>query len=277
MLASLLITLREGLEAALIVGIVLGVLHRLQRHDLVRPAWAGVAAAVALSVAGGLALRGLGVALEGRSEEIFEGATMLVAASVLTWMIFWMGRRGREIQATLERDVRRTAAQGSAWGLFGLTFIAVVREGVETALFLNAALFTSTPTQTLIGGVLGLAIAVGLGWAIFAAGRRLNIRAFFRVTGIFLLLFAAGLVARGVHEFQEAALLPTLVQPVWDLNPFLDEHSLLGEFLKALFGYNGDPSLLEILAYGLYLAAVGWISLRPGSQPVATHSSPSRG
>lgn len=271
MLASLFITLREGLEAALIVGIVLGVLHRLQRHDLVRPAWAGVAVAVALSLAGGLALRGLGIALEGRSEEIFEGVTMLLAAAVLTWMIFWMGRRGREIQAALERDVRRRAAQGNAWGLFALTFVAVVREGIETALFLNAALFASTPIQTLVGGILGLAVAVGLGWAVFAAGRRLNVRAFFQATGILLLLFAAGLVARGVHGFQEAALLPTLIQPVWDLNPILDEKSLLGEFLKALFGYNGNPSLLEVLAYGLYLAVVGWVGLRTGLRPVAAH------
>lgn len=273
MLASLLITLREGLEAALIVGIVLSLLHRLQRRDLVRPAWAGVGTAVAVSLAGGLALRSLGIALEGRSEEIFEGVTMLVAASVLSWMILWMTRRGREIQTSLERDVRRTAAQGSAWGLFGLTFVAVVREGVETALFLNAALFTTTPAQTLIGGILGLTIAVGLGWAIFAAGKRLNIRAFFHATGIFLLLFAAGLVARGVHEFQEAALLPALIQPLWDLNPVLDENGLLGEFLKALFGYNGDPSLLEVLAYGLYLAVVGWVGLMLGLRPVATHSS----
>ncbi len=271
MLASLLITLREGLEAALIVGIVLGVLHRLQRQDLVRPAWVGVAAAVALSIAGGLALRSLGIALEGRSEEVFEGATMLVAASVLTWMIFWMGRRGREIQTSLERDVRRAAAQRSAWGLFGLTFIAVVREGIETVLFLNAALFTSTPAQILIGGIVGLTVAVGLGWAIFAAGRRLNVRAFFQATGILLLLFAAGLVARGVHEFQEAGLLPTLVQSVWNLNPILDEHSLPGEFLKALFGYNGDPSLLEVLAYGLYLLIAGWTGLRQATRPRAIH------
>ncbi len=208
MLASLLITLREGLEAALIIGVVLGLLHRLQQQDLIRAAWAGVVAAVALSLAGGLALRRLGIALEGRSEEIFEGVTMLVAASVLTWMIFWMGRRGREVQASLERDVRQAASRGSAWGLFGLTFVAVVREGIETALFLNAALFTTTPAQTLIGGILGLTIAIGLGWVIFAAGKRLNIRAFFQATGVLLLLFAAGLVARGVHEFQEAALLP---------------------------------------------------------------------
>lgn len=264
MAASLLITLREGLEAALIVGIVISLLHRLQRQDLVYPAWAGVAAAVVLSLVGGIALRRLGIALEGRNEEIFEGATMLVAAAVLTWMIFWMSRQGREIQASLERDVRQKVTQRNTWGLFGLTFVAVIREGIETALFLNAALFTATPTQTLVGGLIGLTIAIALGWAIFVAGQRLNLQAFFRLTGILLLLFAGGLIARGVHELQEATLLPTFVAHVWDINPILDEKSTVGTFLTALFGYNGNPSLLEVLAYGAYCIAIGILGLRWG-------------
>ncbi|HID89234.1 MAG TPA: hypothetical protein EYH27_01925 [Anaerolineales bacterium] len=224
MLASGLITLREGLEAALIVGIVLSVLRRLGHADRARAVWAGVAAAVGSSLVVGLAIQRLGVAFEGRGEEIFEGATMLLAAVVLTWMIFWMRRQGRQIQTELEQDVRRATATGGNGPLFALAFIAVVREGIETVLFLTAAAFTATPAHTLLGGVLGLALAVGLGWLMFAAGRRLNIRLFFRVTGILLLLFAAGLVAQGVHEFQEAALLPTFVEHVWNINPILDEN-----------------------------------------------------
>jgi high-affinity iron transporter len=133
----------------------------------------------------------------------------------------------------------------------------VVREGIETVLFLTAAAFAATPTQTLIGSGLGLALAVLLGWLMFAAGKRLNLRVFFRVTGILLILFAAGLFARSVHEFQEAALLPTLVEHVWDINPILDESSLIGAFLKAIFGYNGSPSLLEALVYCAYFVIVG--------------------
>jgi len=264
MLASALITLREGLEAALIVGIVLGVLRKLGHSDRSRPVWAGVLAAVVVSVAAGLTLNALGVAFEGRGEEIFEGVAMLLAAGVLTWMIFWMQRQGRRIQAELELDVRRAVTIGSDWALFSLAFVAVVREGIETVLFLTAAAFSATPAQTLIGGTVGLFVAIVLGWLMFAAGKRLDVRAFFRVTSALLILFAAGLVAHGVHELQEAALLPTLIEHVWDINPILDENSTVGSILKALFGYNGNPSLLEVMAYGIYFAVVGIVSLRRG-------------
>lgn len=268
MLASALITLREGLEAALIVGIVLSVLRKLGRGGRSRPVWAGVLAAIVVSLAAGLALNTLGVAFEGRGEMIFEGVAMLLAAGVLTWMIFWMQRQGRRIQAELELDVRRALTIGNTWALFSLAFVAVVREGIETVLFLTAAAFSATPAQTVLGGAVGLIVAVALGWLMFAAGKRLNVRAFFRVTGVFLILFAAGLVAQGVHEFQEAALLPTLVEHVWDINPILDERSVAGAFLKALFGYNGNPSLLEVIAYVAYFTAVGIISLQPGQAMV---------
>ena len=263
MFASLLITLREGLEAALIVGIVLGVLRKLGAGHHSRPVWAGVLAAVVVSVAAGLALNAFGLAFEGRGEQIFEGVAMLLAAGVLTWMIFWMQRQGRRVQTELESDVRRAAGAGNAWALFGLAFVAVVREGIETALFLTAAAFSATPSQTLLGGALGLLIAIVTGWLIFAAGKRLNIRLFFRVTSVLLILFAAGLVAHGIHELEEASLLPPLIEHVWDVNYILSEQSGVGAFLKVLFGYNGNPSLLEVAAYGIYLsalAAVGWRS-----------------
>ena len=256
MIAALLITLREGLESALIVGIVLGVLRKLGRMDRSKPVWIGVAAAVVASIVAGLALNALGVAFEGRGEEIFEGAAMLLAAGVLTWMIFWMQRQGRNVQAELESDVRQAVTVGSAWALFSLAFVAVLREGIETALFLTAAAFSATPVETLVGGALGLAIAVVLSWLMFAAGRRLDVRAFFRVTSILLILFAAGLLAHGVHELQEAALLPTFVEHVWDVNFILDENSTVGAFLQALFGYNGNPSLLEMISYVAYFVII---------------------
>jgi len=268
MLASALITLREGLEAALIVGIVLGVLNKLGRTDRSGPVWAGVLVAVIVSVAAGLAFNALGVAFEGRGEEIFEGVAMLLAAGVLTWMIFWMQRQGRQIQTELEMDVRRATTTGSAWALFSLAFVAVVREGIETVLFLTAAAFSATPAQILVGGALGLTVAVTLGWLIFAAGKRLDVRVFFRVTSVLLILFAAGLVAHGVHELQEAALLPAFVEHVWDVNHILDERSAVGTFLKTLFGYNGNPSLLEVVTYGIYFIVVGVVSLRQGRRMV---------
>jgi high-affinity iron transporter len=270
MFAALLITLREGLEAALIVGIVLGVLRKLGHADRSRPVWVGVLAAVVVSVAAGLALNALGVAFEGRGEEIFEGVAMLLAAGVLTWMIFWMQRQGRQIQAELELDVRRATATGSAWALFSLAFVAVVREGIETVLFLTAAAFSATPARTLVGGALGLTAAVVLGWLMFAVGRRLDVRAFFRVTSVLLILFAAGLVAHGVHELQEAALLPTLVEHVWDVNHILDERGALGTFLKALFGYNGNPSLLEVFSYCAYFFVIYLVGRLGGRRRVAS-------
>ena len=254
MLAATLITLREGLEAALIVGLVLSVLNRLGHSNRARSVWAGVLAAIIVSVLAGMAFNALGVAFEGRGEEAFEGVAMLLAAGVLTWMIFWMQRQGRQITTDLEQDVRQAAVAGSSWALFSLAFVAVVREGIETVLFLTAATFSTTPAQTLAGGALGLVIASLLGWLMFATGKRLNARAFFRATGILLILFAAGLVAHGVHELQEAAILPTIIEHVWDANYILNEGSAVGTFLKALFGYNGNPSLIELLSYlGYYL------------------------
>jgi len=265
-IAAFLITLREGLEAALIVGIVLGVLRKLGRADRSRPVWTGVGAAVAASIIAGLALNALGVAFEGRGEEIFEGLAMLLAAGVLTWMIFWMQRQGRHVQVELESDVRRAVTGGGAWALFSLAFVAVLREGIETVLFLTAAAFSAAPAQTLIGGTLGLAIAVVLGWLMFAAGKRLDVRAFFRVTSVLLILFAAGLLAHGVHELQEAALLPTFVEHVWDVNSIVDENGAAGAFLKALFGYNGNPSLLEVFSYVAYLVTISLLAVRPTGQ-----------
>lgn len=269
MLAALLITLREGLEAALIVGVVLGVLRQLGMPKYKRSVWSGVVAALVVSIVAAMVLSAIGIAFEGRGEEIFEGIAMVLAAVVLTWMIFWMQRQGREVQDDLESDVRRASATGNRWALFSLAFVAVVREGIETVLFLTATAFSTSPVQTLVGGALGLVIAITLGWMLFAMGRQLNVKAFFRATGVLLLLFAAGLLAYGVHELQEAALLPVFIEHVWDINPILNDKGTVGLFLSALFGYNGNPSLLEVVAYVLYLVVVGMLSLRPKGQKVS--------
>lgn len=273
MIAALLITLREGMEAALIVGIVLGVLRKLGRADRSRPVWAGVFAAVIASIVAALGLKVLGVAFEGRGEEIFEGVAMLLAAGVLTWMIFWMQRQGRQVQTELETDVRRAMGEQSNWALFSLAFVAVVREGIETVLFLTAVSFSSSGLETIAGGALGLLIAVALGWLVFAAGKRLDMRAFFRVTSALLIFFAAGLAAHGVHELQEAALLPTVVEHVWDINHLLDEDGGLGTFLKALLGYNGNPSLLEVLTYVGYFVVVTAARWRSEAQAIRQQAS----
>jgi high-affinity iron transporter len=256
MFTAALLAFREGLEAALIIGIVLGVLRRMDRGNRAWIVWLGTGLAALISLLVGGALHALGLAFEGRAEELFEGTAMLLAAGVLTWMIFWMARQGRALQTELERDVRRTALSGGTWALFSLAFVAVLREGIELALFLTAAAFTATAEATLIGGVLGLILAVVAGWLLFTTSLRLDIRAFFRVTSVLLILFAAGLVAHGVHEFNEVGWIPSIVEHVWDVNPLLDEGSELGQLLKALLGYNGNPSLTEVIAYVGYWAAV---------------------
>ena len=263
MIAALLIAFREGLEAALIVGIVLSYLKKMGYRQRAA-VWWGVVSAVIVSVVAGVALQVMGVAFEGRGEELFEGITMLLAAGVLTWMIFWMQRQGRSIRAELEADVRQAVTGGNRRALFALAFVAVVREGIETALFLTAAAFSATPTETLIGGGLGLAAAVVVGWLLFAVSVRLDVRAFFRVTSVLLIMFAAGLAAHGVHELQEAGVLPVIVEHVWDINHILDENSTVGSILKALLGYNGNPSLLEVITYGVYFIVIGVASLQQG-------------
>lgn len=255
-IAALVLAFREGLEAALILGIVLGVLRRVGRRDQGKMVWLGTGLAVLLSLGAGIGLYALGISFEGQAEQIFEGLAMLLAAGVLTWMVFWLDKQGRHIQAELERDVRRAATGGGTWAIFSLAFLAVLREGIELALFLTAATFTATAAATLFGGLLGLGLAALAGWLIFAATARLDVRAFFRVTSILLIFFAAGLVAHGIHEMNEAGIVPAVVEHVWDTNPVLDENSGGGQILKALLGYNGNPSLTEVLAYVGYWAVV---------------------
>jgi high-affinity iron transporter len=256
MLASFLLSLREGIEAALIIGIVLGALRKLNRTELVPAVWYGALCAVIVSLVTGVLLTVFGLSLEGAAEQIFEGVAMLLAATVLTWMIFWMSRQARSIKGELEAGVTHAASAGGRRALFGLAFLAVVREGVELALFLTAATFASDPESTILGAVIGLGTAILLGWSLFASTVRLDLRRFFQVTGFLLILFAAGLVAHGVHEFNEVGWIPPVIEHVWNLNPVLDENSTLGLMLKALLGYNGNPSLTEVLAYSAYYVAI---------------------
>ncbi|MBI5943143.1 MAG: FTR1 family protein [Chloroflexi bacterium] len=266
MVSSYLLSLREGLEAALIIGIVLGALRKVRRTDLAPALWLGTLAATGVSVLAAVLLTLFGLSLEGPAEKIYEGITMFLAAGILTWMIFWMSGQARNLKGELEDGVNK-AATGYAAGknsIFWLAFVAVVREGVELALFITAAFFAgnneqvgANTIQTLAGVVLGLGTAVLLGWSLLASTVRLDLRRFFQVTGLLLILFAAGLVAHGIHEFNEINWIPSVVEHVWDVNFFIDEKSVFGELLKTLFGYNGNPSLTEMIGYIGYLITVG--------------------
>ena len=256
MAAAALISLREGLEAALIVGIVLGYLRRIGYLEGRRSVWIGVFVAVIASLVLAFFIQLIGMELEGRAEEIFEGATMFLAVGVLTWMIFWMRTQARLVKTSLERDVQDAVETGTKWGLIFVAFIAVFREGVETALFLSAAAFASSGQGILIGAALGLAAAILIGYLIYASTAKLNVKHFFNITSVLLLLFAAGLLAHGIHEFQEAGIIPTMNEHVWDTNHLLDENSDTGQMLKAVFGYNGNPSIEEVVGYFGYWVVV---------------------
>jgi len=263
MLPTYLLALREGLEAALIIGIVLGALAKIRRNDLALAVWLGTLSAVGISILTAVLLTSFGMSLEETAEQIFEGVTMLIAAGILTWMIFWMSKQARFLKSELEAGVNKAAASTGKRAVFWLAFIAVVREGVELALFITAAFFAGDQSQlmtniiqTLAGTILGLGTAALLGWTLFATTVRLDLRRFFQVTGLLLILFAAGLVAHGVHEFNEVGWIPAVVEHIWDVNSIIDETSLGGQLLKTLFGYNGNPSLTEMISYFVYLAVV---------------------
>lgn len=266
MLASFLLALREGLEAALIVGIVLAALRKVNRIHLSSSVWQGVIAALAFSILAGLGLNWLGAEFEGRAEEIFEGVTMILAAGLLTWMIVWMRRQSAGIQKELEKGVANaTEGRENRWALFWLAFLAVGREGLELVLFLAAVQVTTDAFQTFAGAFWGLAASFALGVALFASSKRMSLGAFFTVTNVLLMLFAAGLLAHGVHEFNEAGIIPSVIEHMWDINPILDERGTPGQILAAIFGYNGNPSLTEVLAYLVYVsgALVLWKKLFP--------------
>ncbi len=273
MFPSFILSLREGLEAALLIGIVLVALAKFGRRDLNLVVWRGVIFAVVLSLLAAGLLQGIGTSLEGRAEEIYEGTAMIAAAILLTWMIFWMRRQGGSIKGELENGVRnavsledskpvmpaRQAVMTTGRALFLLAFLAIAREGFELALFLTASAFTSNPWQTALGALAGLSLAAGLGFLLFTSTRRLSLKKFFLITNILLILFAAGLVAHGVHEFNEAGLISPVIEHVWDINGFLNEKSTAGLLLAALFGYNGNPSLTEVLSYALFLLGLSCI------------------
>ena len=202
------VALREGFEASLVVGIVLAFLDRTGRRDGFSTVWAGVAAAVAISVAAGVVLFTIGAELEGTAAAVFEGSAAILAAGLLTWMIFWMRRQARSIRKEIEGRVSTALAQGSALGLATIAFVGVLREGVETALFLFSTTEESSPVVSFIGGLVGLSLAVALGYAFYRGSSRLNLRLFFQATSVLLLLFAAWLLTKGLEELAEGGVIP---------------------------------------------------------------------
>jgi high-affinity iron transporter len=258
MIESFVIALREGIEAALIVGIILGYLKKVGAETLAKPIYYGVGLGVLASIGvAGLFLL-LRVEFAGRYEQLFEGITMLVAAVILTTMILWMRNNSKTYSEDLREKVETALTKRQSYGLASLAFVSIWREGIETVLFLGSASFTSSGIQLLIGGGLGLGLAVLIGVAIMKYSVRLDLRTFFNVTGILLILFAAGLVGRSILEFQEAGVIAPMIEHVYDINWLINGQSTAGKLLTALIGYDASPSLAEIFGYVGYWVLISF-------------------
>jgi high-affinity iron transporter len=257
MLATLVIFLREGVEASMIVAILLAYLNRIGRRDHFRDVFIGVGAALALATAGGVIAYETIRSYDGsRVQTIFETATFLLAAVILTYMTFWMRSHARSLSAEL-RSRTDAALDGRArLGLALLAFQAVGREGLETVVFTLAILFSVSAGGALAGAAIGLAGALTIAFVIYRLGHRLNLGRFFTVIGLLLMVFAAGLLTDAVENLQQLGWLPLLDAPMWHTTKFLSENSAFGDVLHSFFGYSDAPTPLQLLTYVGYLVIV---------------------
>ncbi len=273
MLAPFLIMLREGLEAALITGIIASYLRQTGRQEWLPAIWVGIFLAVALSLFTGAALLLVSAEFPQKMQEMFEAVIGLVAVVVLTSMVFWMRRAARSIRAGLQRDIDRAieAPRGAAWALIGMAFFAVAREGLESVFFLLAIFQQSPGPAAPLSALAGVAVAVVVGVAIYYGGIRIDLRRFFRWTGIFILFVAAGLLAGSLRNLHEAGVWNLLQTRVFDLSETLPVSGVIGTILSGLFGYHEAPTLGEAIVWAVFLAVTLTLFLRPERPaPVAT-------
>ena len=291
MTTGLLTGLREGVEAALIVSMVLAYLAKTGNHRYFGRIWAGVAGAIGLSAVVGVILWITVREFQEPAEQIFEGLTMLLAAGVVTWMLFWMRRTSANIKGTLQAGVDRALTGGGAWALSVLAFTAVIREGIETSLFLLAQATAAgeadqSSAGTLVGALIGLLIAAALGYGFYRGAQVINLQRFFRWTGVALIFIAAGLLSHAVHEFVEIGVIRFGTTTAFDISAVLPHEDsttvlgIIGQLLRALFGYSSNPEWITLATWLAYVALVLTLYLRPvkPSQPAPiTGSQPATG
>ena len=262
MFANFLIGLREGLEAALVVGILVAYLVKSGRRDLLPQLWTGVALAALVSLGFGAALTFGPRGLTFEAQEAIGGTLSIIAVGLITWMIFWMGKAARHLRADLHGKLDDAVAAGR-WAVLVMAVLAVGREGLETALFLWAgAKATGASTQPLIGAVLGLAVAIALGWAVYKGAVRLNLRVFFAWTGLLLIVIAAGVLAYGVHDLQEAGILPGLHSLAFDVSATIPPSSWQATLLKGIFNFSPATTWLQAVVWVAYVVPVLTVYVR---------------
>jgi high-affinity iron transporter len=280
MIPTLVIALREGVEASLIVGIIAAFLVKEGRQDAMRQMWAGVAIAVALCVGVAVVLRLVGQDLPQRQQEGLETVIGLVAVSAVTYMIVWMRRHARSIKASLEGSAATALATGSTLALVGMAFLAVLREGFETSVFLLAAFQDAGDTTAAgAGAAIGLVAAIGIGIGLYRGGVRINLTRFFRVTGLILVFVAAGLLATAAHTAHEAGWLNDLQGQAVDLTWLVQPGTISGSLLTGMLGLQPTPTVSEALVYLLYAipmaAYVLWPQqIRLRRRPARTRTAP---
>lgn len=259
MLSSFIIALREGLEAALIVGILIAYLVKSDKSELRRYIWFGVALALTLSLGIGALLTFTSAELSDTSEELFAGTTSIIAVALVTWMVFWMKRTARNLRSNLAGKMDKAFNAGPI-ALAGAAFFAVVREGLETSLFVYSNFKSvANPVNSAIGLMAGFSVAIALGYLIYKSAINLDLSKFFTYTGIALIIVAAGVLSYGVHEFQELGFLPWADAFAWDVTGVIAKESLLGGVLSGTVGFDTTTSWLQLGIYAAYLIAV----LRP--------------
>jgi len=271
LLGGLVTGLREGVEAALLIAIIAGFLARTGSGRAIPRVLLGAAAAVGVSVVLGVAIYVFVGGLRSPYEQLLEAGTMVAAAAIVTWMLFWMKRQAAGLRGTLQARTAHALDQGGLWGLTLLAFTAVIREGIETAVFLVGQATAATGSRgalgVLVGAILGLALATGIGVIIYAGSRRIDLRLFFRITGILLVFIAAGLVSRAVHELVEIGVIAVATAPAFDLVAVLPEDSGVGLVLRALFGYSAAPEVVALVAWAAYVGVVLPLYLRAARPP----------
>jgi high-affinity iron transporter len=267
-ITTFVIGLREGLEAALIVGIIAAFVIQRRQARALPPMWIGVAAAVGLSAGTAVGLNLLGQAMSTQSRETLEGLLALLAVAGITYMIVWMRRHGPGLRSDLESRTGEALASGSAVAVAAMAFVAVLREGMETAVFLLATFQTTRSTAAaVIGAVGGILVAVVIGYGIFRGGIRLDLRKFFRVTGVLLVIVAAGLLSAGVHSLAEAGLVPVLQGSAIDLSWLIAPGTIRSSLLTAFLGLQPVPTVAEVLVWLAYAIPMMVYVLRPTRTP----------